>query len=112
VRHASSASALGIGTGRLGGSGVHSRAGGAPGNLRGGALHRITVLHMPGCNGGRAALDVAALIAEHRLDVSVQEVIIRDEWMARAVGFRGSPTVFVDGHEVEPDARIPIASLG
>jgi hypothetical protein len=51
-------------------------------NVRRGALLRITVLHMPGCHGGRAALDVAAMIAEHRLDVSVHEVIIEDERMA------------------------------
>jgi hypothetical protein len=67
---------------------------------------------MPGSDGGRAALDVAAIIAEQRLDVSVREVIVEDERVASAVGFRGSLTVFVDGNEVDPDERIPIGSMG
>jgi hypothetical protein len=75
-------------------------------------VHRITVLHVPGCDGGRAALDVAAQIAEHRLDVSVHEVVVEDERIAIAVGLRGSPTVLVDGSEVEPEPEIPIGTIG
>ena len=73
--------------------------------------HAITVLHVPGCAGGVAALAVASHIAGAREDVSVREVVIEDEATAVACGFRGSPTVQVDGRDVEPETEIPPGSM-
>jgi hypothetical protein len=39
-------------------------------------------------------------------------VIIEDEETALASGFRGSPTVLVDGREVAPDVEIAPGSMG
>lgn len=75
-------------------------------------MHRIAVLHMPSCAGGRAALDVTALIAEQRLDVTVHDITVVDQADAIAIGFRGSPTVLVDGRDVEPHPQSPLGTMG
>jgi hypothetical protein len=72
----------------------------------------ITVLHVPGCSGGTTALAVAAEIAQVDVDVSVTEVVIEDGASAAAHGFRGSPTVLIDGREMAPDPEVPLGSMG
>lgn len=74
--------------------------------------HTITVLHVPGCVGGAAALTIASKIADTRTDVSVSDVVIEDDETAVAQGFRGSPTVMIDRRDLEPDTEIPIGSMG
>lgn len=74
--------------------------------------HSITVLHVPGCAGGAAALAIATEIAEARADVSVSDVVIEDDVTAVARGFRGSPTVLIDGRDLEPDTEIPLGAMG
>ncbi len=74
--------------------------------------HTIAVLHVPGCRGGAAALDTAAEIAGERDDVSVADVVIQDDASAVAQGFRGSPTVLIDGREMAPDPQVPIGTMG
>jgi hypothetical protein len=74
--------------------------------------HTVTVLHVPGCAGGAAALAIASRIAEARDDVEVSEVVIEDEATGVARGFRGSPTVQIDGVDLEPETEIPPGSMG
>lgn len=74
--------------------------------------HTITVLHVPGCAGGAAALAIASRIAAARNDASVSDVVIEDEATAVARGFRGSPTVQIDGADLEPETEIPPGSMG
>jgi hypothetical protein len=74
--------------------------------------HAIMVLHVPGCAGGAAALGIASRIARARVDVSVSAVVIEDETTALARGFRGSPTVRIDGRDLEPETEIPLGSMG
>ena len=74
--------------------------------------HTITVLHVPGCPGGAAALAIASGIAEARGDVAVEDVVIEDEATGVARGFRGSPTVQIDGVDLEPETEIPLGSMG
>jgi hypothetical protein len=74
--------------------------------------HTITVLRVPGCVGGAGALAVASRIASLRGDVGVRDVVIEDEETALASGFRGSPTVLIDGRDLEPDTEIPPGSMG
>ena len=74
--------------------------------------HTITVLHVPGCAGGTGALAVASGIADARGDVSVSDVVIEDDAAAVAGGFRGSPTVLIDGRDLEPDTEIPLGTMG
>jgi len=74
--------------------------------------HTITVLHVPDCVGGAAALAIASGIAAARDDVGVDEVVIEDDDAAVARGFRGSPTILIDGRDLEPDTEIPLGSMG
>ena len=74
--------------------------------------HTIAVLHVPGCVGGAAALSIGSKIADTRTDVSVSDVVIEDDAAAVERGFRGSPTVLIDGRDLEPDTEIPIGSMG
>jgi hypothetical protein len=74
--------------------------------------HTITVLHVPGCSGGAAAFAIATRIAERRGDVTAVEVVIEDEATALARGFRGSPTVQIDGADLEPGTEIPPGAMG
>jgi hypothetical protein len=74
--------------------------------------HTITVLHVPGCRGGAAALATAQKIADARGDVAVKDVVIEDDASAVQHGFRGSPTVFVDDQEMAPDPQVPLESMG
>lgn len=72
----------------------------------------ITILHLPGCTGGKAAARMASRIAETRPDVAVEEILIVDEADAVSRGFRGSPTVLVDRVDIEPASQTPIGSMG
>ena len=74
--------------------------------------HTITVLHVPGCVGGAAALAIASRIAEARADVGIEAVVIEDEATGVSRGFRGSPTVQIDGVDLEPETEIPLGSMG
>lgn len=74
--------------------------------------HTITVLHVPGCVGGAGALAVASWIAAARDDVEVRDVVVEDEETALTGGFRGLPTVLIDGRDLEPDTEIPPGSMG
>jgi hypothetical protein len=75
-------------------------------------MHTIAVLHVPGCAGGHAALDLASDIARTRSDVKVRDVVIEAEVDAVATGFRGSPTVLIDGRDVELDPQTPVGAMG
>jgi hypothetical protein len=74
--------------------------------------HTITVLHVPGCAGGATALAIASGIADARGNVGVNDVAIEDNATALERGFRGSPTVIIDGRDLEPDTEIPLGSMG
>jgi len=75
-------------------------------------MHTIAVLHVPGCAGGRASLEIASALARARLDVTVDDIVIGSEDEGMAKGFRGSPTVLIDGRDIEPDPQTPLGSMG
>lgn len=76
------------------------------------AKHRIEILHVPDCAGGRAAVAVASAIAASRDDVEIAEVVITGPVEAVERGLRGSPTVLVDGREIEPEPGTPAGTMG
>jgi hypothetical protein len=43
--------------------------------------------------------------------VTVEVVLVADEEKAVALGFRGSPTMLVDGVDVEPGSEIPLGPM-
>jgi hypothetical protein len=66
----------------------------------------VEVLFFEGCPNHRSAVelakDVVALIAPH---ARVEEVEVRDNEDAARLRFLGSPTIHVDGVDIEPEAR-------
>jgi hypothetical protein len=73
--------------------------------------HTITILHTEGCLGAPDAEKVARSLAASGDGVEVEVVLVEDEEQAVALGFRGSPTVLVDGVDVEPESEIPLGSM-
>jgi hypothetical protein len=74
-------------------------------------LHTTTILHTEGCLGAPMAEKLARSLAASRGDVTVEVVLVADDEQAVALGFRGSPTVLVDGEDIEPDSGIPLGAM-
>ena len=74
--------------------------------------HTITVLNTEGCAGAPEAVRAARAIAASREDVMVETRLIEDEAQALEHGFRGSPTVVVDGADVEEQPQAAVGTMG
>src|SRR6266851_1419063 len=75
---------------------------------RRGAIHKmkIEILYFDGCpNHKPAAERVRQLLREEDVSAAVLEVNVSDASIAQRVGFLGSPSVRVNGLDVEPEAR-------
>jgi hypothetical protein len=67
---------------------------------------RVEILYFDGCpNAERARVLVETIAAELELEPNVQLVPVADPDKARALRFLGSPTVRVNGLDVEPGAE-------
>jgi hypothetical protein len=67
--------------------------------------HRIELLVIPGCPHVSAALAaITTAIHQSGSEAEVAEIVVRSESEALALGFLGSPTVRVDGLDVEDGA--------
>ncbi len=67
---------------------------------------KIEVLYFDGCPHHQAAVELARKVArEEQIAAEVVEVRVSDESAARALCFLGSPTIRVNGVDVEPAAR-------
>ncbi len=63
----------------------------------------IHVQMSPGCGHGRRTVElVRDVLAEFAPDAWVETVDVRTMEDAERLGFRGSPTVLVDGADIEP----------
>jgi len=74
-------------------------------------MNEITILHVEGCSGAVEVSAVVSELAAARTDLAVIEVLVENETEALARNFRGSPTVLVNGRDVEADPRIPLGSM-
>jgi len=67
---------------------------------------RFEVLFFEGCPNHRLAVERAKnALAQESVEAEVAEVRVADEAAARELGFLGSPTVRINGKDVEPAAR-------
>jgi ADP-ribose pyrophosphatase YjhB (NUDIX family) len=67
---------------------------------------RIEVLYFDGCPNHKPAVErVQELLRDEGISAEVLEVNVREPSAAQELGFLGSPTVRVNGLDVEPDAR-------
>jgi len=66
---------------------------------------KIEVLTFKGCPNAQAARElVARVVADSRVDAEVEYVDVPDPEVAERLHFLGSPTIRVDGHDIEPGA--------
>jgi hypothetical protein len=66
---------------------------------------RIDVLTFEGCPNAHAAVElVNGVVNELHVDADVREIRVESAEEAERLRFLGSPTVRVDGHDVEPGA--------
>jgi MerT mercuric transport protein len=67
---------------------------------------KIEVLYFNGCPNHKPAVErIRQLLGEEGVSADVVEVSISDESIARKVGFLGSPSIRVNGLDVEPETR-------
>jgi hypothetical protein len=62
----------------------------------------LELLYLPGCpNHGIAASLIRSVLQAEGLSVELDEIAVIDYEQAQAVGFSGSPTLLVNGRDVE-----------
>lgn len=67
---------------------------------------KIEVLYFKGCpNHEPAVARVRHALSTEGIDITVEEVEVTDAAIAQELGFLGSPSIRVDGLDVEPEAR-------
>ena len=66
----------------------------------------IEVLFVPGCpNHGPAMEGLREVLRSRAIDQSIHEIAVTNEEMARSLKFPGSPTVRINGRDVEACAQ-------
>jgi hypothetical protein len=64
---------------------------------------KIEVLYVPNCPNHAVALGrLREILSAESLQAHVNEVLVKDAAMAQLLRFLGSPTIRVNGHDVEP----------
>jgi hypothetical protein len=67
---------------------------------------KIEILYFPGCpNHEPAVRRVRDVAAREGLSAEILEIDVSDERTAKAMGFLGSPTIRINGLDIEPAAR-------
>src|SRR5215467_15307633 len=67
---------------------------------------KIEVLYFDGCPNHKPAIErVRQVMAEEGLSAEVLEVKVSEPSIAQKIGFLGSPSIRVNGLDVEPGAR-------
>jgi hypothetical protein len=70
------------------------------------ATLKIEILYFSGCPNHAPAVDrVRDVLAEERLPCEMVEVEVKDAATAQEIGFLGSPSIRIDGLDVEPAVR-------
>ena len=66
----------------------------------------IELLYVPGCPNHEAAIEnLKSALRSAAIDSPIQEIAVTDDAMARRLKFPGSPTIRVDGRDVESNLR-------
>lgn len=67
---------------------------------------RIEVLFVPGCpNHGPALESLRNVLHSEAINAPIHEIAVTDEAMARSLKFPGSPTVRINGRDVESTSQ-------
>jgi hypothetical protein len=72
----------------------------------------IEVLHVPNCPNHAVALErLREILARESVDAHLNEVMVSSAEMAHSMKFPGSPTIRINGRDIEPQER-ETASFG
>jgi hypothetical protein len=72
----------------------------------------VELLYVANCPNHAVALErLRATLSAENLQTSVNEVLVSDAAMAQSLKFPGSPTIRINGHDVEPQSE-QTASFG
>jgi hypothetical protein len=67
---------------------------------------KIEVFYVPNCPNHAVALErLRAILSPESFQAHVTEVLVRDAHMAQSLKFPGSPTIRVNGLDVEPQSE-------
>jgi hypothetical protein len=67
---------------------------------------KVEVLYFEGCPNHLSALErIWEVLQEESCDAEVEEVLVPDVHAAQSAKFLGSPTIRVNGMDIEPNAR-------
>lgn len=67
---------------------------------------KVEVLYFKGCPNHQPAVEqVRQALHSERINMPIDEVEVTDSVMAQKLGFLGSPSIRVDGLDIEPEAR-------
>ncbi len=73
---------------------------------------KIRVLYWPECLSHEEILSrIREVLAEEKIEADVEEVEVCKEEEGSRLGFAGSPTVLVEGADVQPESRDPSGRL-
>jgi hypothetical protein len=63
---------------------------------------RVEVLYVADCPSHAQAVEMlGSVLAGEGILAEIRQVLVRDETMARELRFRGSPTIRIDGRDIE-----------
>lgn len=69
-------------------------------------VRQIEVLYFDGCPHARETLELVEEVVERLgVEADIETVDVESDEQAREIGFRGSPSVRVDGEDIEPGAE-------
>jgi hypothetical protein len=67
---------------------------------------RITLMYWAECGSHREAIArIKEVLAEENLEADIEEIEVSSEDLARRPEFAGSPTILVDGEDIDPETR-------
>ena len=67
---------------------------------------KIEVLYVPGCPNYQPALErIQKILVSESLRADIEGILVSSEVAARALEFPGSPTIRVNGTDVEPNHK-------
>jgi len=67
---------------------------------------KIEVLYVPGCPNYQPALErIQKILVSESLRADIEGILVSSEVAARALEFAGSPTIRVNGTDVEPNHK-------
>ena len=66
----------------------------------------IEVLYVPGCPNHQTAVDrLRSALRAAAIDAEIQDIAVTEDAMARRLKFPGSPTIRIDGRDVEANPQ-------